>query len=125
MAQTQAKLAKYSGSRDVWGGHGIFLANYTGTNPYVNSGTFATSGEIIDAVGGLAGLAAANTPLRTIDFIPSSLSISGTYIIHYAPTAFEPVKRWLAHWYVIATGAEVANAVDLSAEKAIVLIIGG
>ena len=125
MAQTQAKLTKWPGSRDVWGGHGVFLANYKGSSSYVNSATFATSGDLIDAIGGLTEVASANTPLRTIDFIPPSLAISGTYLIRYAPTAAEPVKRWLAHWYVIATGAEVANGVDLSAEKAIILIIGG
>src|SRR5436190_24221440 len=99
MAQGQAKLAKYPGGRDAWGGRGIFFANYTGTNPYVNSGTFATSGDFVDAVGGLTELATANTPLRTIDFIPSVLSISGTYIVHFAPTTVAPNKRWIAHWF--------------------------
>lgn len=131
MAQTFAKLLKYPGGRDVWGGHGVFLAQYQGPASYVNSGTFGTSGEIIDAVGALTELGAANTPLRGIDAIPNVQSVSGTYTIRFFPNAagaagkpFGPPKRWFAHWYSQA-GTEVTNATDLSAEFAIVMIIGG
>lgn len=131
MAQTYAKLKKYAGGRDVWGGHGVFLAQYQGPT-YVNSGVFGTSGEIIDSVGALTELGAANTPLRGIDAIPSICTVSGTYLIRFFPNAagaagkpFGPPKRWFAHWYVISTGAEVGNGVDLSGEFAIVMIIGG
>jgi hypothetical protein len=125
MAQTFAKLTKYAGGRDVWGGHGVMFANYTGPASYVNSATFSTSGEIIDSIGGLSELGAANTFMRSIDAIPDVNSVSGTYRIAFVPTAAGPCKRWNAHWYVISTGAEVANGVDLHTEKAIVMIIGG
>jgi len=125
MAQTFANIQKYAGGRDVWGGHGIFFANYVGNASYVNSGVFATSGEIIDSIGALTELGAANTPLRNIDMIDGVFTVSGTYEINFFPTSKGPCKRWVAHWYVLATGAEVANAVNLSAETAIVMIIGG
>jgi hypothetical protein len=130
MAQTFAKLTKYAGGRDVWGGHGVFFATYTGPASYVNSGTFATSGEIIDSVGALTELGAANTPMRGIDAIPTIQTVSGTYEIKFFPTASgagaTPSKRWVAHWYtIISAGVEVANTTNLSAETAIVMIIGG
>jgi hypothetical protein len=132
MAQTYAKLLKYAGGRDVWGGHGVHFAQYQGNASYVNSGTFATSGEIIDSIGGQTELGAANTPLRGIDAIPDVNTVSGTYLIRFFPQAagsagkpFGRPRRWFAHWYVISTGAEVANAVDLHTEFALVMLIGG
>lgn len=132
MAQTYAKLKKYAGGRDVWGGRGVFFAQYQGPASYVNSATYATSGEIIDSVGALTELGAANTPLRGIEAIPHTVTVSGTYLIRFSPNAvgaagtpLGPPKRWFAHWYVISTGAEVANAVDLHTEVALVMIIGG
>jgi len=133
MAQTFAQLKKYAGGRDVWGGHGVFFAQYQGPASYVNSGTFGTSGEIIDSVGALSQVGAANTPMRGIDAIPNIQTVSGLYEIRFFPNAagaagkpFGPPKRWFAHWYtIISAGVEVANAVNLSAEFAIVMIVGG
>jgi hypothetical protein len=126
MAQTFAKLTKYAGSRDVWGGHGVVWMNYTGVSSYVNSGTFATSGEIIDAFGGPSQLVASSVPLRNIDAIPNVQTVSGLYEIRFFPSALGPTRRWLAHWYtIISAGVEVSNAVSLSAESAIVMVIGG
>ena len=132
MAQTFAKLRKIPGAPDVWGGHGVFVAQYQGNASYVNSGTFGTSGEIIDSIGALTLLGSANTNLRNILAIPNIQTVSGTYTIRFFPNAAGsstvvpsgPPKRWFAHWYSQA-GTEVSNATNLSAEFAIIMIIGG
>lgn len=126
MPQTNAKLTKYAGGRDVWGGHGIFIVNYTGPASYFNGGGAGNlNGEIIDSIGGLTQIAAANTPLRNIDAIIPSNSVSGTFRVEPEPSAVGPVKRWFMRWFVIATAVEVANAFNLSAETVILTIIGG
>lgn len=132
MAQTFAKIRKIPGAPDVWGTHGVFVGQYQGNASYVNSGTFSTSGEIIDSIGGLTELGAAQTTLRNIMAIPNIQSVSGTYTIRFFPSAAGsativpsgPPRRWFAHWYTQA-GVEVANAVNLSAEFAIIMVIGG
>ena|SRR5947209_2962652 len=126
MPQTIAKLVKYAGGRDVWGGHGVFLCNYTGPASYFNGGGAGNlNGEIIDSVGALTELGAANTPLRNIDAIIGSNTVSGTFRVEASPSAAGPVRRWFIRWYVIDTAVAVANAVNLSAETAILTIIGG
>lgn len=126
MAQSVANLKKYAGGRDVWGGHGVFICNYTGPASYFNGGGAGNlNGEIVDSIGGLTELGTANTPLRNIDMIIVGDSISGSFRIEAEPSAIGPVKRWFMRWFVISTAAEVANAVNLSAEQTIVMIIGG
>lgn len=52
-------------------------------------------------------------------YIDSVLSISqdptGTYIGQARPSAVGARATWSIHWYVVATGVEVANGVNLSA----------
>lgn len=122
MATNVGKLTKYAGGRDVWGGHGIFFCNYVGATSYQGG---SLGGDIVDAIGGLTELGAANTPLRNIDAIIHSNSISGTFEIKAYSLSAGPSKRWLLRWFTISTGAEVANTTNLSAETAILTIIGG
>lgn len=117
MAATIAKLANYAGSRDVWGGHGVIFLNYTGPSAYANPG-----GDEIDSVGAPSGN---QTGLRNIDSVFPAVSVSGTYFIIAGPSSIGPTKTWNLHWYVGTTGAEVANGVDLSAETAIIGVVGG
>lgn len=85
--------------------------DHQGPASYNNTGTFATSGETITAIslgfGGLDTLGA------------SGLSASGLYtamvFLVNAGNA-NAVKSAVIHWFVQATGAEVANAVNLSGE---------
>jgi hypothetical protein len=129
MAQTYAKLTKYPGGRDVWGGRGIFFASYSGPASYFNGGGAVNlNGEIIDSIGGTTELGPANTPQRNIEAIPPVVTVSGTYMVVFAPTA-APVsgapRRWYARWFTMSGMTEVANATDLHLETAIVMIIGG
>lgn len=47
-------------------------------------------------------------------------SVSGTYYARARPSNAGPRQTWAIHWYVVATNAEVANAVNLSAETLVV-----
>lgn len=122
MATNVAKLTKYAGGRDVWGGHGVFFCNYVGATSYQGG---SLGGDILDAIGGLSQLGAANTPLRNIDMVICGNSISGTYKLEAYSLAAGPSKRWLVRWFTIATAAEVVNTTNLSAETGILTIIGG
>jgi hypothetical protein len=131
MATNVAKLTKYAGGRDVWGGHGVFFCYYTGQASYQGG---AGGGDLVFGFGGqTAGspeLAAANCPLRNIDCIPAVVDTSGTYRIEGGPfggtaSVGAPPKVWALRWIVISTGAEVANTFNLSAAFAVLTIIGG
>lgn len=119
MAATIAKLAKYPGSRDVWGGHGVIFLNYTGPNPYAIG---PTGGDEVDSVGAASGN---QTGLRNIDCIIPTMSKSGTYLILPQPSSTGPTKTWVMRWFTAVGMAEVVNGTDLSGETAILTVIGG
>lgn len=53
-----------------------------------------------------------------LDSVEQCTTVSGTYALRAVPSATGTTRAtWKFVWYVISTGAEVANAVDLSAEK--------
>jgi hypothetical protein len=60
-----------------------------------------------------------------IDAVHMSQSVSGTYYARVQPSGAGPRQTWKAKYYVVATNAEVANAVNLSAETFIVSGFGG
>ena len=64
--------------------------------------------------------------LSSIKFIfPESATISGTYFVRFFRTGTGTgVATVRNKWYVVATGAEVANATNLSTETIRVLAIG-
>ncbi len=57
-----------------------------------------------------------------IDVLHGGITVSGTYTVQAIPSAAGPRATWKLRWIVFATGAEVANAVDLSAES---VVLGG
>ena len=63
--------------------------------------------------------------LRSIDFVGDSVSVSGTYLTRCQPSALGTPNSWIIRWYVVSTGLQVANAVDLSAETVQLLVLGG
>jgi len=97
------------GYPDKVGKREIFCLNVTGPKPYVNTATFATSGDplLTNALG--FG--------RYVDVVFSAVSVSGTYIVRGVPTGVGPRALWNLHWYTESSGTEVANGVDLSAES--------
>jgi hypothetical protein len=60
-----------------------------------------------------------------IDVLHGGITVSGTYTVQAMPSAAGPRNTWKLRWVVFATGAEVANAVDLSAETVILGGFGG
>lgn len=60
-----------------------------------------------------------------IDTLQGSISISGTYEAIGQPKTKGNRPTWIIRYYVVSTGAEVANAVDLSAETFNVSGFGG
>lgn len=57
-----------------------------------------------------------------IDVVHGGISVSGTYTVQALPSGPGPRATWKLRWVVFATGAEVANGVNLSAET---VILGG
>ena len=61
-----------------------------------------------------------------IDAIEAAMTVSTTYYVRFYPSTTGTTRAsWVAKWYVTSTGAEVANAVNLSAEKIQSFYIGG
>jgi len=53
-----------------------------------------------------------------LDTVFQAMSVSKTYEVRFYPASTGTSRAaWTAKWYVISTGAEVANGVNLSAEK--------
>jgi len=98
----------------------VFAGGYTLPGPasYNNTGVFATSGALLTARA--FGL------LSSIKFIfPEIATISGTFFIRALRSGTGVgVATVRVHWYVFATGVEVANTFNLSAESIRILAIG-
>jgi hypothetical protein len=60
-----------------------------------------------------------------IDAIVASNTVSGTYQLRAKPSVASVRATWVFTWIVTATGLEVANGVNLSAETVIVHGFGG
>lgn len=60
-----------------------------------------------------------------VDSCFEGTSVSGTYFVRALPSAGGPRATWKLKWYVTSTGAEVANAVNLSAETVQLSGFGG
>lgn len=105
------------GFADVFGGHMFNTIDYTGPASYTNTGVGATSGD---------------SPLshrmfgfeNTIEcIIDVSIDQTGTYFAQDQPVN-NGVTSWRLRWFVLSTGAEVANGVNLSGITIKVAAIG-
>lgn len=94
---------------DLVGRRSIFAGNYVGPKSYTTNGDPVTVGPFN----------------YYIDWINGTLSVSGTYLVRFIPSAAGPRATWKAIWIVVSTGLEVSNATDLSAETVIVGGFGG
>lgn len=73
-----------------------------------------------------AGDVVSGPPNTYFDFIAFAMSVSKTYEVKFFPSTTNTSRAtWTAKWYVIATGAEVGNGVNLSAESIQTLAIDG
>lgn len=100
------------------------VADHDGPASYNNTGTFATSGEIINASDfGLGGF-----ELVQVDAL-SSDGLNYAYVVLVGQSTSSGNKgnvgtQAIIHWYVLSTNVEVANTVNL-AGKSIRLQIRG
>ncbi len=105
------QLSPLPGYQQYWGTKLAFVGEVVGPKSYVTGGQTIQASQL-----GWGGF----------DFVNAggSLSYSGTFYcrvqylpVDAAPSVFNPgVKSIKLLWYVLATNAEVAGAVDLSAE---------
>jgi len=93
------------------GRRGIFVGTATGPASYLQTTadpvTIAQNPYYIDAFAG------------------DAFTVSGTYLVRFRPAGTGTRQAWTAVWFVVSTGAQVANAVNLSAEKIQVGFFGG
>lgn len=94
-----------------------FVGYGNGPASYVNSGTFSTSGDPVNAPN-------YTTPSTVgfgqyIDLISGNyITTDGTYIVRFTSTGVGNRQTWVAHWYPISTaGTETANGVNLSTKQ--------
>jgi hypothetical protein len=123
MANTNAPFAGYDtswGNKKAWQGAHFGPASYTTGGETLSASTFGW--------GGFELVLAANHGGATVDSIPMivPLSISQNYFvgITFSTSASGAQASVTIKWYVTSTGAEVANATNLSAEKVRLLAIG-
>lgn len=93
------------------GRRGIFVGTATGPTSYSQ-----TTGDVVSI---------AQNPYYIDAFAGSATTVSGTYEVRFKPAGTGVRQTWTAVWYVISTGAQVAAAVNLSAEKIQVGFFGG
>lgn len=94
----------------------ISARGLTGPTAYVNTGTFSTSGQV---------LSAPLFALLSIKFaLCEALDSTGTYIVRVVQTLRGTTPSFTAHWYVLSTGAEVANNTNLSTSTARFVAVG-
>jgi hypothetical protein len=91
------------------------VVDHDGPASYVNTGTFSSSGEIINASDfGLGGF-----ELCQIDALSSDGLNYGYVVLNGQSTSVggNAVPTATIHWYVLATNVEVANAQNLSTKS--------
>ncbi len=109
-------LGLFKGYPDYIGKRFAFAGPYVGPKSYTNTSNIATTGDPVQLPG-------FQNYIDALSF--SSISVTGTYHVHFRPSAAGPRANWFAVWTTISSGTEVSNAVDLSAETVIVGGLGG
>ncbi len=116
-------LAGYDTS---FGNHKAWVGDHIGPASYTTGGETFAAHDL--GWGGLEIVEPLNKGLITIgaDTLVAALSISGTYFVTVTmgTSAVGAVASVTITWYVVATGAEVTAATDLSAEKVRLLVLG-
>ncbi len=94
------QLTMMKGYPDFVGRRKIFCGFGSGPTSYNQ-----TTGDVVQSLG----------YEQYIDIIlEAAQDPTGTYFAVGRPSANGPRATWSLHWFVVATGAEVANAVNLS-----------
>ena len=106
-----------------WGAKVVGLARVTGPASYATYTAPSTGGQDVQALGACG--------VKIIDFAIGGVSDSGLYRAEVVQIEASTVQgrslgasQMVLKWWVVATNAAVANAVDLSAETVSILVIG-
>lgn len=105
------QLTLLKGYPDMVGRRRLFCGYGTGPTSYSQ-----TTGDVVSAVG-------YETYFDEVFNTPQDPT--GTYKAEARPSAVGGRATWSLHWIVVATGAEVANAVNLSTYSLQVSAFGG
>lgn len=100
--------ATQQGQRDVFGGKQYDTIDYAGPTSYTNTGTETTSGDGPIPPSFFGFFNTIVTPWGS-----GNMDQSGTYFVRWRSVQ-NGLTPWRLHWFVVATGAEVANGVNLS-----------
>jgi hypothetical protein len=104
------QIQLFHGYPDLIGRRSCFAGSGIGPKAYVTGGDPVTTGQFGYYIDSLEG---------------NGYSVTGTYYTIPIPSAAAVRATWKLKWIVTATNVEVANGVDLSAEKIIVSGLGG
>lgn len=106
-----------------WGSSRASVFPVTGPNPYVTYVAPSTGGQDVQVAG--------PSGVKTVDFAVGAVSESGLYRAEVVQIESSSLNgqtlgrtQIVLKWYDVATGAAVANGVDLSAETVYLLVIG-
>jgi len=113
------------GFPDSWGSHRATVIETVGPASYTQYTAPTTGGQDVNVLpqGGV----------KTVDWAAGSVSADGLHRAEVVQIEASPVlgqtlanSRLVLKWYVVATGAEVAGGVDLSAagKKVRILVVG-
>lgn len=95
--------------------------------PHTGPGTYV---QVVLSTGAGDAATSAESGLKYFDYVSAGLTDSGTYRVEAVPKVVSTnpqgaaATTYLLRWIVVATGAEVAGAVDLSAQTVRLLAIG-
>ena len=105
-----------NGFADVFGGKLFNAIDYKGSSSYNNTGTPATSGDVLDPK--MFGFP------NSIEFlVGTSTDQTGVYIVVGMP-ANNGVSKWYLRWFTLSGMTEVANATDLSGKTVKLSAVG-
>jgi hypothetical protein len=96
------------------------VVDHDGPASYVNTGTFATSGETINAADfGLGGFELVQIDALSSDGLNIAYAVLTNQSNSNTPqgTGANAVPNMVIHWFVFATNTEVANGVNLSGKS--------
>lgn len=116
-------MAPKAGFPDAWGSKRVSVFPVTGPSSYAQYTAPSTGGQDVNLL--------PQAGIKIADFAVGGVSRSGLYRAEVVQIEAGPVNgqtvagaRLVLKWYVVATGSQVAGAVDLDAEIVDIFVIG-
>lgn len=104
------------GYATAWGNKYVVMIDHTGPSSYNNTGTYGTSGDVINASDlGYGGIEAVLSASQSSDGLND--------IVWSAPGSGVVASSVALHWFVTSTSTEVANGVSLSSKSVRLVLV--